>query len=510
MRRSIALGHCVCDPRKACPCDEFKTHNICHCAGERRTPTSDTPTVNLTEHVRNPGCASKISKGVLHEALQGLPELNDPRVLVGATCGDDAGVIDLGEKNNSILTVDVFSPVVDDPYTFGQIAAANSLSDIYAMGGTPQAALSIIGFPTDTLPIHAMREILRGGADKMNEAGVPIIGGHSINDPEPKCGFAVLGTCPPNQYIRNAGAQTGDVLILTKPLGTGIAAFAKQIGRANDALMAQVAQSMATLNRTAAETMIRHNVHAATDVTGFSLLGHLAEIVKNSNVEVQINFESLPLFEGIRQLANNEVLPGAVERNRESVPESLLDLETLSIGDRGILCGPETSGGILAFIPSENADAFLRDLPTAHIIGTVTRLHPTGKIRVRNAGILPATPQKPQEPPMSPNNPDENIPCCCSSVVAPPDSDLPQAAYSDAFKTYMAAVSGAGALSVKHKKLMGLALSIVTKCEPCVKLHAKASREAGATEQEIAESAALGIAFGGASAAMFYTKARNA
>jgi len=355
-----------------------------------------------------------------------------------------------------------------------------------------------------------MREILRGGADKMNEANVPIIGGHSINDPEPKCGFAVLGTCPPNKYIRNANAQPGDVLILTKPLGTGIAAFAKQIGRANDQLMAQVAKSMATLNRLAAETMIKHNVHAATDVTGFSLLGHLAEIVKNSNVEVEINFESLPLFDGIRQLANEEVLPGAVERNRESVNESLLDLTDLSIGDRGILFGPETSGGILAFIPPENANAFLQDLPTAHIIGTVTAPHPNGKIRVRNAGILPATPQKPQEPTMPTNNPNEGIPCCCSTDTVPPDSDLPQAAYSDAFKTYMAAVNAPGALNLKHKKLIGLALSIVTKCEPCIKLHAKAAREAGATELEIAESAALGIAFGGASAAMFYTKARNA
>ena len=516
----MALGHCVCDPRQACPCEEFKTHNVCHCAGESRPLSSangEVLAVKLTEHVRNPGCASKISKGILHQALQGLPELNDPRVLVGATCGDDAGVMDLGGTDNSILTVDVFSPVVDDPYTFGQIAAANSLSDIYAMGGVPQAALSIIGFPVDHLPVQAMREILRGGADKMKEAGVPIVGGHSINDPEPKCGFAVLGTCPRGRFVRNAGAKVGDVMVLTKPLGSGIAAFARQIGRAGEALMADVGRSMAALNRVAGEGMVRHGVHAATDITGFSLMGHLAEIVKNSGVEVQMTFDDLPLFEGVRKLAGEEVLPGAVERNRESVEETLLDLGELSVGDLGILFGPETSGGILAFMPPDHVEAFVRELceqgtDAARIIGVVTRSCPEGRIRVIHgteelSRAATVRERQDQEVVMATHS-DENMPCCCSSVVAA-DSDLPAAAHADAFKAYTAAISGPGALSVKHKKLIGMALSIVTKCEPCVKIYAKAAREAGASEQEIAEAADMGIAFGGASAAMFYTKARG-
>ena len=222
MQRSIALGHCICDPRKPCPCEVFKQQGYCHCAGEH--PKAAEGPVSLTEHVRNAGCASKISKDVLKEVLSGLPEIDDPRVVVGASAGDDAGVMMISLDTATILTVDVFCPSVDDPYTFGQIAAANSLSDIYAMGGEPQVALSIIGFPVHTLPTSAMREILRGGLDKMKEAGVPVIGGHSINDEEVKCGFAVVGTSPKDAYIRNAGAKAG------RPAGADQAAGRRHCG----------------------------------------------------------------------------------------------------------------------------------------------------------------------------------------------------------------------------------------------------------------------------------------
>ena len=510
MRRSMALGHCICDPRQACPCDELKTVGVCHCAGETRSvPDADAAAVKLTEYVRNPGCASKISKGILQQALGGLPEMNDPRVLVGATCGDDAGVMDLGGTGNTILTVDVFSPVVDDPYLFGQIAAANSLSDIYAMGGTPQAALSIIGFPVDRLPVAAMREILRGGADKMKEAGVPIIGGHSINDPEPKCGFAVLGTCPRGAFVRNAGARVGDVVVLTKPLGSGIVAFGRQIGRVGEEAVGEVAASMAALNKVAGERMIEHGVHAATDVTGFSLLGHMAEIVKNSDVAVDLAFDDIPLFTHVAELAAGEVLPGAVERNRESVAEDLLDLTELTVGQQGILFGPETSGGIVAFMPADQSAAFLRELhecgvKQARAIGVVTGRAPGGQIRVTK--VMAQSKEFAMEETKATTA--DTGSCCCSNGHAA-ESALPAAASAEAFKTYMATVNAPGVLGVKQKKMILMALSIAGRCEPCVKINAKAARDAGATEAEIAEAADLGIAFGGAPAAMLYNTIRK-
>ena len=212
MKRSTALGHCICDVKQPCPCDLFRQKDICHCAGEK--VGSDGDEVKLTQHVRSAGCASKIAKNVLQEVLKGLPEIDDRRVLVGSSAGDDAGVMMLSPDTATVLTVDVFCPSVDDPYRFGQIAAANSLSDVYAMGAKPQAALSIIGFPVHVLPAPAMHEILRGGLEKMKEAGVPVIGGHSINDEEVKCGFAVIGTTGKGRYIRNAGAKVGDAVLL--------------------------------------------------------------------------------------------------------------------------------------------------------------------------------------------------------------------------------------------------------------------------------------------------------
>ena len=524
MRRSLALGHCICDPHLTCPCDEFRVRDICHCAGERPPPPDAPAAVRLTDHVRNPGCASKIEKRLLQEVLAGLPEMDDPRVLVGASCGDDAGVINLGGDGHTstILTVDVFAPVVDDPYTFGQIAAANSLSDIYAMGGIPQVALSIIGFPVEILPPEAMREILRGGADKMKEARVPIIGGHSINDREPKCGFAVVGTCRNGCFVRNSGAQVGDALVLTKPLGAGIMAFARQIGRIAAPAMDPVARSMATLNAAAGELMVQHGVHAATDVTGFGLLGHLAEIVRHSGqkgVTVELDFAAIPLFDGVAELAAADVLPGACERNRAALDEHMLELGNLSPGQCGILCAPETSGGILAFLPPQSAHAFVhalheRGVVAARIIGRVAAETAGGRIRAVRLGSS-NPPGKATEVSAMIENTTSAGDCGCGTspaAIAPTantPTGLPPAAAGDALKTYLAAVNAPGALGVKHKKLISLALSIVCKCPPCVKLNAQAASQAGASDAEIAEAAALGIAFGGSSAMMFYNTLRG-
>ncbi|NQV32965.1 MAG: selenide, water dikinase SelD, partial [Phycisphaeraceae bacterium] len=319
MKRSIHLGHCVCDPSQPCPCDLFKEKNLCLCAGERLE--SPTGPVALTQLVEKPGCASKIDQAFLKQTLKGLPTLEDPRVLVGMPAGDDAGVYEMGDGMALVQTVDVFTPSVDDPYLFGQVAAANSLSDVYAMGGRPITALSIIGFPVRKVPDHVLSEILRGGIDKMKEAGVPVIGGHSINDDQIKAGFSVTGFVETDKVAKNANAQVGDVLILTKALGTGIVAFAGQIDRATPASLDAAAQSMCALNKDAADLMIRHQARACTDVTGFSLMGHLSEMALRSGVDVEVVWDDLPWLPGVLQFVADGILPGAIERNKESCAE---------------------------------------------------------------------------------------------------------------------------------------------------------------------------------------------
>jgi selenide,water dikinase len=508
MRRSMALGHCICDPHQPCPCDAFKDQGWCQCAGE--SPPAAGP-VRLTRHVRNAGCASKISKDILRRALADLPAIDDARVLVGASAGDDAGVILLSKDSATILTVDVFSACVDDPYTFGQIAAANSLSDIYAMGGAPQVALSVIGFPVDKLPVEAMRQILCGGVEKMKEAGICVIGGHSINDADVKCGFAVVGTCPPDGWVRNSGAKPGDAVVLTKPLGTGIICFAHQIGLASDASSRAAAASMAALNQAAGRLMTLHGARAATDVTGFGLLGHMIEIARNSAVEIALDFDAVPLFDGVAELARQDVLPGAVERNRQFLDGATFDLSGLADAQQAILLGPETSGGLLVFLPPEDAKRYLQALGAegvggAAIIGRVSGPCPGGRIAVhsRRANQFGALAL-----PMA------EAGSCCSDSPPPPaqshghsDAPPPPAA-ADALKNYLTAVNAPGALQAKQKKLIALALSVMSRCAPCVKINTKSAREAGASEEEIAEAAALGIAFGGAPVAMFYNTVRN-
>ena len=215
----MALGHCVCNPKQPCPCDIFHSHNLCPCAGERPDPPKEA--IRLTQTVRKAGCASKISQADLQRVLSQLPTYDDPNVLVGIAAGDDAGIYDIGGEYNLVQTVDVFSPVVDDPYTYGQICAANSVSDIYAMGGKPVCALSVIGFPIEELPGEVMADILRGGVETLREAGVSVIGGHSINDEELKCGFAVTGLIQGNGGVTNAGARPGDVPGINQASGDG-------------------------------------------------------------------------------------------------------------------------------------------------------------------------------------------------------------------------------------------------------------------------------------------------
>jgi len=385
MGRSVKLGHCICNPKEPCPCDLFKRKNVCLCAGEREEEAAED--VALTKLVENAGCASKVSQEFLKQALEGLPAIFDPRVLVSSSTCDDAGIFKLNKTTALVQTVDVFSPCVDDPYVFGQIAAANSVSDVYAMGGKPLTALSIVGFPSDRLSPRIMNKMLQGGIDKLAEAGVPVLGGHSIKDPEVKFGFAVTGVVRPDRIMTNDKARPGNLLILTKPLGTGMACFAQQLGKADAALLEATARSMTELNGPAAEEAVKAGVRAATDVTGFGLLGHLAEMAVQSRVTAEIWAEEVPLFKGVLDLARKGVISGAVERNREYAMRFVTKEDGVGEEWEAVLLDPQTSGGLLLAVPRARAAGLLKKLAArgaaaARVIGRVVE-RSEGAIRVR-------------------------------------------------------------------------------------------------------------------------------
>ena len=388
MARSIQLGHCICNPQKGCPCDVFTEKDVCPCAGERVENAVEE--VRLTSLVEKAGCASKINQNDLKLVLAGLPEMFDPNVLVGTNTCDDAGVYKIDDNTALVQTVDVFMPSVDDPYTFGQVAAANSLSDVYAMGGRPLTALSIIGFPIETISPRVMTQILRGGMDKMSEAGVVIIGGHSINDNEPKFGYAVTGVVNPNRIIANNTAKPGDVLVLTKPLGVGIISFAGQMGRASESALAAAAKSMVELNKTASEVMIEVGVSAATDVTGFGLLGHLGEMVRQSGVTAELWADSIPIFDEVMDYVSQAMISGGVERNIEHSSEIVSVADGVSEEIIYVLYDPQTSGGMLISILEPKAALLVsklkeRGVACAQIIGRITGKS-SGEITVRKSG----------------------------------------------------------------------------------------------------------------------------
>jgi selenide,water dikinase len=375
MGRSLKLGHCICNPKEACPCDLFKKKNVCLCAGEREEEAAED--VPLTKLVENAGCASKISQNDLKRALSGLPRVFDPRVLVSADTCDDAGVFRLTKTKALVQSVDIFTPLVDDPYVFGQIAAANSVSDVYAMGGIPLTALSIVSFPIEKLSPRVMNKMLQGGIDKLREAGTVVIGGHSIKDSEIKFGFAVTGLIDPRRIITNDKARRGDVFILTKPIGTGVISFAAQIGRASERALAAVTQSMVELNKAAAEVAVEMGVHAGTDVTGFGLLGHLSEMAEQSGVTVEVEARCVPLFDEALDYIRCDIISGAIERNRESSSRFVKVRDGVDHALETILYDPQTSGGLLLAVPKKKALAFLKRLKargvrSAAVIGKVS------------------------------------------------------------------------------------------------------------------------------------------
>ena len=337
--------------------------------------------VQLTAHTAYGGCGAKLSKGVLDTILCGLPRLESEDLLVGIEFADDAGVVRVGPETAIIHTVDFFPPMVDDPFAFGRIAAANALSDIFAMGGRPLAGMNLVSFPLQRHEKQTLKEILRGGLSALEEAGAVLAGGHTVEGQELLYGMAVTGTVHPDRIWRNGGARPGDVLVLTKPLGTGVVTTAAKAGLASSEALATAVRWMATLNREAAEALHGVDPHAVTDVTGFGLAGHAAEMAEASGATVVLTAGSLPLLPGARDAAASGLVPAGTGKNRES----LRDVLDIAGGVDPILVDlaldPQTSGGLLAALDPAAVEGLLRRLPAAAVVGTVAE-GPAGLVRI--------------------------------------------------------------------------------------------------------------------------------
>ncbi len=321
--------------------------------------------IKLTQFTHGLGCACKIRPQYLEKVLSDFPLPVDPNVLVSLSTSDDAAVYRIDENTAIIQTVDFFTPIVDDPYHFGAIAAANALSDVYAMGGNPLFALNIVGFPDNRLPVEVLKSILKGAQDKAMEAGVSILGGHTVEDTEPKYGMAVTGIIHPDKIITNSNAQPGDAIILTKPIGTGIISTAIKRGIADESTKQEVIRIMSELNAKAAEVMLKYPVNACTDVTGFGLLGHLKEMTASSHVNINLVASNIPLIDGVKDLAANNIIPGGTVNNLEFVSDIMEWDAGISNTEKFIFCDAQTSGGLLIVIPEKYETALLTDLKKA-------------------------------------------------------------------------------------------------------------------------------------------------
>jgi selenide, water dikinase len=300
---------------------------------------------------------------VLHE----LPKFNDPDILVGTETSDDAGVYRLRSDLAIVNTVDFFTPIVDDPYVFGQISAANSLSDVYAMGGEPKTCMNIVCFPKGKMDIEILGEILKGGADKVKESGAVVIGGHSIIDEEIKFGMAVTGVIHPDKIFRNVGVQEGDALILTKPLGTGIITTALKKGKASEESVNQAVKSMTTLNASASLVARKHPIHACSDVTGFGILGHSLEMASGSGVTLVIESAKLPLLHRAPRLAEKGYITGGCKRNQEYLNDKMVIDKSIREGLVQVALDPQTSGGLLIAVAKRHAVKLIDDLHAAGV-----------------------------------------------------------------------------------------------------------------------------------------------
>jgi selenide, water dikinase len=329
----------------------------------------------LTSLSHGAGCGCKLSAAALRPIVAGLPRPTDPRVLVAADTADDAGVVALSDDIAIVQTADFFTPIVDDPYAFGRIAATNALSDVYAMGGRPVSALNLVAYPLETLGPDVLREILRGGADAVAAAGASIVGGHSIDDPEPKYGLAVTGVVHPRAVLTNAGGRDGDVLVLSKPLGAGAVATALKRGLAEAALVERAVAVMSELNAEAAERARAAGASALTDVTGFGLLGHVHELAEAGGLAAEVDAGAVPAIDGVPELlADDRAVAGGSRRNRADAERFTTWDAAVGEPRRRLLCDAMTSGGLLAAVAPERA---------AEAAGTVV-----GRLRTGTPGSI--------------------------------------------------------------------------------------------------------------------------
>jgi selenium donor protein len=352
--------------------------------GARQYPVDTS--VRLTQMAKRAGCAAKQPPGYLLPLLGHIPAFNDPNVLVGSATADDAAVYKLSDDLALVVTTDFFTPIVDAPHDFGAIAAANALSDVYAMGARPLLALNLVGFPDEKLPVGVLANILRGAADKAAEAGIAIVGGHTIKSEEPTFGLCVVGTVHPEKVLTNAGARPGDVLVLTKPIGVGVITTA---AKNNEDLLSAIGQAihvMSTLNKAAADLMAEFDVHALTDVTGFGLLGHLRNVTSASRVHARIWADAVPIIPAARDYARMGIVPGGTHANWRFLQEWVTYGDGLAKEDQLLLCDAQTSGGLLACVRRDESDALVRALQnagveTAAVVGQI-EVGPPGKITV--------------------------------------------------------------------------------------------------------------------------------
>jgi selenide,water dikinase len=510
MERSQLLGHCICNVQRPCPCDLLLEQNLCPCAGER-PEVMDISQVKLTQLVRNAGCASKIAPADLDAVLARLPAVEDPAVISGLPAADDAAIYRLTDDLCLVQTVDVFTPCVDDPRLFGQICAANCLSDIYAMGGQPRTALSVLAFPSEKLPGEIIHLMLAGAMEVFKLAGVALVGGHSVKDDEIKLGFAITGLIDPAAAAALDKPKAGDALVLTKPLGTGVLAFCRQIGRDHPAGMAAAEISMTALNQGAAEAMIEAAASACTDITGFGLFAHLLRMLRPAGLGAEIFADALPAFDGAMDALRQGVIPGAIERNREYAGGAI-DLAP-GVEEAAVNLGldAQTSGGLLIAVAPERLERLRRSLArrgAGHfVIGQITA-GTAGRIFLSSAkgSKTNSAIQPPETDTM--NTPAKNSPpghdACCAEAF---QNEIPAGSSADsqkAFGALMRSVQSAGALDEKTKELILFSLVVASRCQPCFEAHARKAREMGISQAQLDEAAWCAIALGGAPVKMFY------
>ncbi|MCD8036339.1 MAG: selenide, water dikinase SelD [Clostridiales bacterium] len=341
--------------------------------------------IKLTKLAKCAGCGAKVGAGVLAQLLEDIKLHEDPNLLVGFDKSDDASVYKVSDDLAIVQTVDFFPPIADDPYTFGQIAAANAMSDVYAMGGEPKLCLNIMAIPADMDKEH-VHALLKGGYDKAYEAGALITGGHSILDDEPKYGLAVTGFVHPDKIITNSGAKPGDVLIFTKPIGIGILTTAAKAGLVSKEGVEYAVKLMTTLNKSARDIMIKYDVHACTDVTGFGMMGHMLEMVQGSDVKAIVNVDNIDFILEAKEMAKMGILPEGLYRNR-SFAEAFVDGGNVELALQDMLYDPQTSGGLLIAVSADDADNMLAEMkgnvPSARKIGRIEEYDGGARIELK-------------------------------------------------------------------------------------------------------------------------------